>query len=216
VEASEAQAAYERGDLYQLPVLIAEDAAVDAVPGPEPGSAPLSLQRAPAAKGTRTTASMRRLSTRDRVDRFINDLANEYREGIAAAREKYPAETASVIGTEGEKMTLRNVVPLARKWGLDPNRIAVGDVPVGVTGAKGGVITAEAVSTYYKFMVELKKSPRAVRRYQAEAHLVAIEKGANFPGGGRFFRIYGERFGQGRGAYVFEASPPKVKPPRRR
>jgi hypothetical protein len=218
-KANEAQAAHERGDLFQLPVLVAEDAAVNAdpAPRPEPGSAPLSLQRAPAAKGTGATASKRPLPTRERVDGFIKELTDEYRDDIAVARKKYWADTASVIGTEAEKMTLGKVARLARRWGLDPNRIWAGDVPVGVAGAKGGVITVEIASTYYKFMVELKKSPFAVRDYQAEAHLVAIEKGINFPGGGRYFRIYGELFGRGRGVYVHEtAPPPKVKPPRRR
>jgi hypothetical protein len=70
------------------------------------------------------------------------------------------------------------------------------------------VITVEMRSMYYKFMIELKKSPGAVTRYQAEAHLLSLDEGFGFPKGGRYFRIYGEGFKRGHGMFVHEVVRP--------
>lgn len=207
----EAKAAHERGDLYQLPLIVSDRAALE-----DPEGAPVaakSLQRAPVkpARG----GSKRKLSVRERVEAFANDLAKRYREEIAAARKANPKATHSLVGILGEKKTLEAVGDLAKKWKLDPNKIWVGDFPAGVTGPKGGVITTEIGSTFYKFMLELKKSPRAVRAHQAQAHLVGIEHTANFPRGGRYYRVYGEGFKPGAGTFRYEAAPP-AKPPKAR
>ena len=58
----------------------------------------------------------------------------------------------------------------------------------------------------------LKKSPKAVRGYQAFAQLLAIDEGINFPRGGTYFRIYGEGFSKGQGMHVHEAPPPRQTP----
>ena len=65
---------------------------------------------------------------------------------------------------------------------------------MGVTGPKGGAVSAEMGSPYYGFVVEAKKSPKAVGGDQAEAHLLSVNKSLNFPEGGVFYRIYGEGY----------------------
>lgn len=215
--AREAQAALERGDLFQLPGLVAEDAGAETddpasvLQGVAPSG---SVQRAPKVKGAAAPPIKGKLGlpVRDRVTGFVNDVAAEYRDGIVAAHKKYWADTASVVGTEAEKTTLAKVPDLARRWGLRPSKIWIGDFPVGVTGRKGGPVTAEMGSSYYKFMVEMKKSPGGDRPWQMEAHYLGLEEGMSFPKGGRHFHIYGERFGRGRGILVHEVPPPKVKP----
>lgn len=77
---------------------------------------------------------------------------------------------------------------LAGKWQLDPNRIFIGDSHIGV-----GAYSAEAMSRYYKFLVELKLSPGAIRPGQLEAHW-ALSEGLDFPKGGTHVLITGERF----------------------
>jgi hypothetical protein len=160
-------------------------------------------------------AGKARRPVRERVQGFADDVAERYRGDIVEARKAHPTGTASLVGIEAEKATLGDVPRLAAKWGLNHEHIWVGGFPVGVAGPKGGVITAEMGSTYYKFMIELKKSPRAVRLYQAQAHFLAVEQGINFPKGVRYFRIYGENFARGAGTTVHE-TPVKtpVKPSR--
>jgi hypothetical protein len=208
-----AEEAHERGYLFQLPLLIDEFAELagaqqtmprDAASGVP--SAGRTLSRAPAKKGAA------KIKMRERVQGFADAVADEFRTGIADARKANPRATASVIGLQAEKVALDKVPALAKKWGLDANRIFVGSVPVGVTGPKGGVISAEAASKFYKFMIELKKSPKAVRGYQAIAQLLALEEGINFPRGGTYFRIYGEGFRKGQGMHVHESPAPKPRP----
>ena len=208
----EEEDAARRGDLFQLPVFIRTDAdleADDSSPAartaPTASTAARRLARVPAKKAG---AGARR-PLRQRVQGFADAVADRYRDDIAAARKANPTGTASLIGIEAEKATLGEVPRLAAKWGLNHEHIWVGGFPVGVAGPKGGVITAEMGSTYYKFMIELKKSLRAVRKFQAEAHFLAVEEGINFPKGVRYFRIYGENFAAG-GEMTVHETPVKV------
>jgi hypothetical protein len=100
-----------------------------------------------------------------------------------------------------ERQTLAQLDKLARKRGLNPGHIQGGSFPVGVTGPKGGVSTAEIGSPHYGFMVELKKSPKADRWSQTEAHLVSVDNSFNFPRGGVYLKIYGENYKAGAGVY---------------
>jgi hypothetical protein len=211
--ADAAEAAHEHGYLFQLPLLIAEFAELADAPQSAPRDAASGV---PSAGRTLSRVAAKtgraKLTMRERVQGFANAVADEFRAGIADARKANSRATASVIGLQAEKTTLQKLPALAKKWGLDANRIFVGSVPVGVTGPKGGVISAEAASKFYKFMIELKKSPKAVRGYQAFAQLLAIDEGFNFPRGGTYFRIYGEGFPKGQGMHVHEAPTPRQTP----
>ncbi len=93
-----------------------------------------------------------------------------------------------------EQRTLAQVDTVARARGLNPGHISVGNFPMGVTGPRGGAVSAEMGSPHYGFVVELKKSPKAVGGLQAEAHLLSVDKSLNFPRGGVYARIYGENY----------------------
>ena len=72
--------------------------------------------------------------------------------------------------------------------------------PMGITGPRGGMVSAEMGSPHYGFVVELKKSPKAVGPMQAEAHLVSVGNSVNFPDRGVYARIYGEKY-KGKGVF---------------
>jgi hypothetical protein len=170
-----------RGDLYRVPLVVGATA-------PE----------GPAGK------------TPARVQDFVDRITDTYRTEITKARARLPNASASEIGRVAEKATLEQVEPLARAAGLDPGHIWVGDFPVGVTGPKGGASTAEMGSQKYGFIVELKKSPRAVRGYQADAHRVAVEEAVNFEKGGAYYRVYGENY-EGEGVDTYKMGEPQVE-----
>ena len=208
-----AEEAHEHGYLFQLPLMIAESA--------ELAEAPQSMQRDAVSRARSDRRRLSRavvkkgaakLKMRERVQGFADAVADVFRTSVADARKANPRATASVIGLEAEKATLKKAPALAKKWGLNESRIFIGSVPVGVTGPKGGAISAEIASKFYKFMVELKKSPKAVRGYQAMAQLLALDEGFNFPRGGTYFRIYGEGYRKGQRMYVHESPPPKARP----
>lgn len=92
---------------------------------------------------------------------------------------------------------MAKVPALAKARGLNPGHIQVGNYLVGVTGPRGGQLTAEMGSPHYGFMVELKKSPKAVRGWQAQGHLIAVDNSLNYRWGGVYVRIYGENYKPG-------------------
>ena len=177
----EAQTAHAHGELFQLPIVVASTDAIDESPDPMVAAG----ITAPVGKPARSPA---------RVEGFIKDITAIYRNEIAAARQANPTGTASSHGIIAEQRTLAQVDAVARRRGLNPGHIQVGNFPMGITGPKGGVVSAEMGSPHYGFIVELKKSPKAVGKFQAEAHLVAVQNSLNFPHGGLYTRIYGEGY----------------------
>ncbi len=176
-------------NLFLLPVVVQPH---DPGAGPAASSRGPVIQRLPAGGRGAAATGARLPPVGKRVQGFVDDLAAAYRDAISAARTGNPRATPSQIGRTGERVALGRVEALARRWSLDPSRVWVGDVPVGVTGPSGGVISAEIGSPYYKFLIELKKSPAAVRRYQAVAQMLSVDESINFPNGGRLYRVYGE------------------------
>ena len=142
------------------------------------------------------------------VDHFIAEVTLFYRDAIRTAKKKYPNATPSRIGQIAEAEVLKQIPKLARANKLDPGYIDTGNFPAGVTGPRGGVISMEAGSVEYRFTLELKKSPKADRRSQTQAHTVAVEEGVNFPEGMFYYKIYGEGF-RGSGIKTIK----QLKPP---
>lgn len=182
---AEAQIAHEHGELFQMPVVVASTEKVDE-----------SAPRDPMVAAGTTTKAGKPARSSARVEGLVSDIAKTYRKEIVNARKANPRATASLIGIIAEKKTLDQVEKLARARGLDPGHIWVKDFPVGVAGPSGKRQghTAEMGSPHYGFIVELKKSPQAVGALQAEAHLLAVNQSLNFPEGGVYARIYGERY----------------------
>jgi hypothetical protein len=201
VKRTEADEARSQAKL-ELKVLIDERAALGAATSAthEPSVSPTQVQRAPPGRTTTRLAPMR-----ERTDGFVRDLAAVYKDSIVEVRlgAGKSGITHQQLGKVAEEVALRRVESegLARKWQLDPNRIFLGDSYVGV-----GAYSAEAKSRYYKFLVELKLSPDAIRPDQLEAHLVALSEGFDFPEGGRHVLITGERF-RGSGITVTDVNP---------
>ena len=54
-------------------------------------------------------------------------------------------------------------------------------------------------SPHYGFIVELKKSPKALKGWQAQGHLIAVDNSLNFKWGGVYVRIFGENYRPGAG-----------------
>jgi hypothetical protein len=178
-----------RGDLYRLPVTVYAAGTTKKVIG-RGGSRP---------------------SVPARVDNYVKEMTKTYRESIVRARKGNPRASASEIGRIAERDTLARAEEIARACELDPGHIWVGNFPVGVTGPKGGASTAEVGSQRYKFIMELKKSPRADRGPQDDAHRVAVEESVNFEEGGRYFRVYGENY-EGEGVKTVEMGEADVTP----
>jgi hypothetical protein len=203
---AEAQIAHEHGELFRMPVVVASTEQIDE-------SAPLD----PMVVAGTTTQTGKPARSPARVEGLIRDITATYRGEIVNARRANPRATASWVGLEAERRTLAQVDTLARARGLNPGHIWVQNFPMGVTGPKGGAVSAEIGSPHYGFVVELKKSPNAVGGFQAEAHLVSVNNSLNFPEGGVYFRIYGERykgFGVDRLQMGAELERQKVKLPR--
>jgi RHS repeat-associated protein len=148
------------------------------------------------------------------IDTFVNSVAKNFRKNIIAEYNKNPNARPSEIGRNAEQATLRSVPRLARAAGLDPGYIHVGDFPVGVTGPRGGAITADLGSTNYGFWIELKKSVKANRSSQTQGQNVAISERVNFEASvrPRGYKIYAENY-TGSGRVTVEAEP-TVKPPK--
>ena len=76
-------------------------------------------------------------------------------------------------------------------------------------------------SPHYGFIIELKKSPQAVKGWQAQGHLIAVDNSLNFKWGGVYARIYGENYKAGAGvdrramggALSRKPKPPVHRPP---
>jgi hypothetical protein len=143
-----------------------------------------------------------------RVDNFVKETMRVYRTAVERAKTANPKATRSAIGRIAEKAALADAEGRARACGLDPAYIHVGDVPVGVTGPKGGASTTEVVSWRYKFMLELKLTPDSDRgRPQLDSHRIAVEESVNFERGGRYFKGYGEGY-EGEGVETFKMGEP--------
>ncbi|MGZ6613074.1 MAG: hypothetical protein ACXVFQ_01415 [Solirubrobacteraceae bacterium] len=185
-----------------LPVLIDERADSGAATSAtaKPSVSRTQVQRAPPGRTTTRLAPMR-----ERTDGFVRDLAAIYRDSIVEVRMSAGKSgiTPQQLGKVAEEVALRRVQSegLARKWQLDPNRIFIGDSHIGV-----GAYSAEAMSRYYKFLVELKLSLDAIRPDQVEAHFLALSEGLDFPKGGTHVLITGERF-RGSGITVTDVHP---------
>jgi hypothetical protein len=185
-----------------LPVLVDERAGSGAATSatPKPNVSRTQVQRAPPGRNTTRSAPVR-----ERTEGFVRELASIYRDSIVEVRLSAGKSgiTPQQLGKVAEEVTLRRVQSegLARKWQLDPNRIFIGDSHIGV-----GAYSAEAMSRYYKFIVELKLSPGAIRPDQLEAHFVALSEGFDFPKGGRHALITGERV-RGSGVTVTDVNP---------
>jgi hypothetical protein len=209
---AEAQTAKAHGELYQMPVVVASTPKLEK-----------ELEATVAAGTTKKVGSPIRAPAR--VEGFINDIAAEYREQILKAKTEEPKATASRHGILAEQRTLAKLPELAQARGLNPGHIMWGNVPVGVTGPRGGALSAEIGSPHYGFMIELKKSPKAVKGWQAQGHLIAVDHSLNYPWGGVYARIYGEKYKPGAevdrramgGALGKKLpKPPKVRAPRTR
>ena len=186
-----------RGDLYRLPVSVMTDDK-DSVPPP------------PVAVGTSKQVGPRsRIPAR--VEAFANDIKTTYRKAVVDAKRQNPRASPSKIGRIAEKTTLDAAESLARANGLNPEYIWIGDFPVGVTGPRGGVITAEMGSQKYKFIIELKKTTKSDRPSQTKAHEAAVEEGVNFEDGVLYLKIRGENF-KGEGVERMETPEPEVEP----
>jgi len=202
---SEARTAHAHGELYQIPVVVASDDKLEK-----------EHQAAIAAGTIKTVGSAVRAPAR--VEGLINDITQVFRDELVAAKLDEPNATASRHGTRAEQRTLAKVPALARARGLNPGHIMLNNFPVGVTGPRGGQLSAEMGSPHYGFMIELKKSPKAVKGWQARGHLIAVDYSLNFPRGGVYVRIYGENYkpnaGVDRRAMGGALKPPR--PPRTR
>ena len=187
---AEARVAHERGELFQVPVAVASNKVLEEELKAEHGTAV-------AAGTTKRVGSPVRSPAR--VEGFIGDVARVYREELVAAKKAEPNATASRHGTLAEQRTLKKVPELARARKLNPGHIQVGNFRVGVTGPRGGQLSAEMGSPHYGFMIELKKSPKAVRGWQAQGHLIAVDYSLDFKWGGVYVRIYGENYKPGAG-----------------
>lgn len=208
---AEAQIAHEHGELFQMQVVVASTEEVQESAPPDPM----------VVAGT-TTKTGKPARSPVRVEAFIRDITTTYRKEIAKARQANPRARASQIGIIAERQTLAQVDKLARARGLNPGHIHAGNFPVGVTGPRGGVISADLGSPHFGFMLELKKSPKAKHGFQAAAHLLAIGYSLNFPDGGVYARIYGEGYKgagvdrQGMGADLAKQKPKLKRSPRGR
>ena len=166
-----------RGDLYRLPVRVVDK---------QTGSPPVAVGS--------TKAVGAKAATSARVKSFAEAIKTRYRAEIVKATRQGPRRSPSEIGRVAEQATLEAAPSIAEANGLDPGYIWIGDFPVGVTGPRGGSITAEMGSHYYRFIIELKKSPSANRRSQTQAHEAAVEEGVNFDDGVVYYKFYGQNY----------------------
>jgi hypothetical protein len=183
---ADAQTAHAHGELYQMLVVVASNDKLER-----------ELEAEVAAGTTKKVGSPVRAP--GRVEGFINDLTGTYRDELVKIKRAEPTATASRHGMVAEKITLERVPQLARARGLNFDHIMVNNFIVGVTGPKGGQLTAEMGSPHYGFIAELKKSPGAVKGWQAQGHLIAVDHSLNFPHGGLYVRIFGENYKPGKG-----------------
>ena len=175
-----------RGDLYRLPVSV------------------IATDKPPPTVAMGTTKNVGpRSRIPARVEAFADSLKTTYRKAIVEAKRQNPKASASEVGRVAEKATLEQAEALAEANGLNPGHIWIGDFPVGVTGPAGGASTAEIGSQRYGFIIELKKSPRADRRPQTQAHETAVEESVNFDEGVRYYKLYGENY-EGEGVKTVE------------
>jgi hypothetical protein len=123
---------------------------------------------------------------------FRGQIERTYQRHIARY-EKAGSYSPDEIGRLAEQATLREArTSIMPRLGMTPGSVWIGNYPVGVTGPRGGQITAEMASWRYNFVIELKKSPQAMRGWQAQAHEVAAENAVNFRRQPRYWRIFGQ------------------------
>jgi hypothetical protein len=210
---AEAETAHAHGDLYQMFVAVASNDKLEK-----------ELEGEVAAGTTKKVGSPVRSPAR--VEGFINDLATLYRDELVKIKDAEPKATASRHGTVAEQRTLAQVPRLAKARGLNFGHIMVNNFIIGVTGPRGGQLSAEMGSPHYGFVIEFKKSPKAMsgRGWQSQGHLIAVDHSLNFPHGGLYVRIFGENYKPGAGvdrramggALDKKPKPPKAPKPRGR